>query len=61
MKKRQREILRLVAAGMTDKEIAQRLHLAHSTVKSYLKALYAQHRLQNRAQAAVWALQQGYL
>ena len=49
---RQREIMRLVAAGLSDKEIAARLQLSPYTVRTHLQRLYAQHGLHNRAEAA---------
>lgn len=49
---RQREIMRLVAAGLSDKEIAARLQLSPNTVRTHLQRLYATHGLHNRAEAA---------
>lgn len=49
---RQREIMRLVAAGMSDKEIAARLQVSPYTVRTHLQRLYATHGLHNRAEAA---------
>ncbi|HEV2415024.1 MAG TPA: helix-turn-helix transcriptional regulator [Candidatus Dormibacteraeota bacterium] len=49
---RQREIMQLVATGMSDKEIAARLQVSPHTVRTHLQRLYAQHGLRNRAEAA---------
>lgn len=49
---RQREIMGLVATGMSDKEIAARLQVSPHTVRTHLQRLYAQHGLRNRAEAA---------
>lgn len=49
---RQREIMHLVATGMSDKEIAAQLQLSPHTVRTHLQRLYAQHGLRNRAEAA---------
>jgi len=49
---RQREIMHLVAVGLSDKEIAARLHVSPHTVRTHLQRLYAQHGLHNRAEAA---------
>ncbi len=49
---RQQEIMRLVAAGLSDKEIAARLQVSPYTVRTHLQRLYAQHGLRNRAEAA---------
>jgi DNA-binding CsgD family transcriptional regulator len=52
---RQQEIMRLVAGGLSDKEIAARLQLSPHTVRTHLQRLYAQHGLRNRAEAAaIW-------
>lgn len=49
---RQREIMLLVASGLSDKEIAVRLEVSPHTVRTHLQRLYAQHGLRNRAEAA---------
>ena len=48
---RQREVLELLAAGLSGKEIATRLGLSESTIKSYRKSLYARLRAGRRSQA----------
>jgi len=49
---RQREIMVLVATGLSDKEIAARLQVSPHTVRTHLQRLYSQHGLRNRAEAA---------
>jgi DNA-binding CsgD family transcriptional regulator len=49
---RQREIMHLVATGLSDKEIAARLQVSPHTVRTHLQRLYSQHGLRNRAEAA---------
>jgi DNA-binding CsgD family transcriptional regulator len=49
---RQREIMLLLATGLSDKEIAARLQVSPHTVRTHLQRLYAQHGLRNRADAA---------
>jgi DNA-binding CsgD family transcriptional regulator/uncharacterized protein YkwD len=49
---RQEQIIKLVAAGLGDKEIAARLGLAPNTVRTHLQRLFRQHGLRNRAEAA---------
>jgi DNA-binding CsgD family transcriptional regulator len=49
---RQREIMLLLATGLSDKEIAARLRVSPHTVRTHLQRLYAQHGLRNRAEAA---------
>lgn len=49
---RQREIMHLVAVGLSDKEIAAQLQVSPHTVRTHLQRLYAHHGLRNRAEAA---------
>ncbi len=51
---REREILGLIAEGMTNREIGTRLFLAEKTVKNYVSALLAKLGMQRRTQAAVY-------
>jgi len=48
---REYDILRLMARGMTDKEIAAALHLAPNTVRGYSQSLRAKLHARNRIQA----------
>jgi DNA-binding NarL/FixJ family response regulator len=50
---RETEILELVAAGASDKEVAERLGLARPTVKNCLLGVYAKWRVSSRTEAAV--------
>jgi two-component system response regulator DevR len=58
---RQRDILRLVADGLTNREIAEFVHLSELTVKSYIEDLLKQIGARNRVQAAILATRQGWL
>ena len=49
---REREILGLLADGLTNREIADRLYLSHETIKWYNKQLYGKLGVSNRTQAA---------
>ena len=51
---REREILDLIADGMSNREIAQKLFLAEKTVKNYVSALLSKLDMQRRTQAAVF-------
>jgi two-component system response regulator DevR len=51
----EKRILALVAEGLTNREIAQRMYLAEKTVKNYVSSLLAKLGLERRTQAAVLA------
>ena len=51
----ERRILELIAEGMTNRQIANRLFLAEKTVKNYVSSLLAKLGLERRTQAAVLA------
>ncbi|MHA4818520.1 response regulator [Streptomyces aculeolatus] len=57
--RREREIVALVATGMSNDEIAERLFLAESTVKTHLKRSMAKLGARDRAQVVVIAFQTG--
>lgn len=54
---REREILPLIAEGLTNREIGMRLSLAEKTVKNYISGLLSKLGLQRRTQAAVLHLE----
>ena len=56
---REREVLGLIGAGATNKEIAERLFLSPHTVKDHTTALYRKLGVRNRAEAAKRAEQFG--
>ena len=52
---RQAEILRLIASGLSDKQIGSRLGLSPRTVQSHVDRMYLQHGLHKRtALIAAW-------
>ena len=58
---REIDVLAGVAKGLSDKEIASRLFLSESTVKTHLRAVYHKLKLRNRAQAAAFMVDKGLL
>jgi DNA-binding NarL/FixJ family response regulator len=56
---REMEVLQLVAEGLSNKEIAEKLYLGEGTVKKYLGNVLDKLHLNNRVQAAVYATQKG--
>ncbi len=58
---RELEILRLVAQGLSNTEISQRLYLALSTVKGHNQRIFDKLQVQNRTEAVVRARELGLL
>ena len=56
---RQIEVVRLVARGMSNREIAAELHLAETTVKGYVSEVLNGHGLRDRTQLVVLAYESG--
>jgi DNA-binding NarL/FixJ family response regulator len=58
---RELEILTLVAAGSTNREIAERLGVGEQTVKNHLSAIFHKLGVPNRTHAVMYATRQGWL
>ncbi len=56
---REREVLRLLAKGLSNTEIAQTLFLSEGTVKNYVSALFSKLGVSDRTQAAILAIRSG--
>ncbi|MFD5555422.1 response regulator [Streptomyces sp. NPDC127068] len=56
---REREVLALLGAGLSNPEIAARLHLVEGTVKAYVSAILDRLSVRNRVQAAIVAYEAG--
>ncbi len=57
--KREREIIRLVAEGLKNKEIAERLYISSSTVRHHLSAIFAKLEVADRLKLIVFAFRNG--
>lgn len=53
---RESEVLRQLAFGLTNKEIAQALHISYETVKEHVQHILRKIGVTDRTQAAVWAV-----
>jgi two-component system NarL family response regulator len=52
---REREVLRLIAQGLSNKEIGAALSLSPHTIKAHLRSILDKLQLRNRAEVAAWA------
>ena len=59
LSEREVEVLRLLAAGLSNRDIAQQLHLSEGTVRNHVSAIIAQLGVGDRTQAAVLAVRHG--
>jgi len=57
---RQRDILRLLTQGMSNKMIAKKLSIAEKTVKTHLTAIFASLNVNNRTEAIARTLNQRF-
>jgi len=58
---RERDVLRLVARGLSNKEIGKELNITPHTVKSHLSNALDKLQLSGRVEAAAWAIRHGLL
>jgi len=56
---RESEVLRQLAFGLTNKEIALALHISYETVKEHVQHILRKIGVSDRTQAAVWAVRKG--
>ena len=56
---RESEVLRQLAFGLTNKEIAQALQISYETVKEHVQHILRKVGVSDRTQAAVWAVRKG--
>ncbi|MCS6880324.1 MAG: response regulator transcription factor [Oscillochloridaceae bacterium] len=58
---RELEVLELVAAGRTNKEIAQQLDISNQTVKNHVSSILRKLAVNDRTQAVVYAMRRGWI
>ena len=58
---RENEILKLMARGATNAEIAETLHVAEATVKTHIGSIFAKLGVRDRAAAIVFAYDHGVI
>lgn len=56
---RETEVLRLVAKGLSYKEIAERLVVSHRTVQNHVQSVLRKLALHNRVELTLYAIDQG--
>jgi DNA-binding NarL/FixJ family response regulator len=61
LSKREIEVLRLVAQGLTAPEVAERLYLSVRTVENHLRSIYSKLNVSTRAAATRIAVEHGLL
>jgi DNA-binding NarL/FixJ family response regulator len=57
---REVEVLSLIAQGMSNLEVAERLYLSINSVKTYIRSAYAKIGATSRSRAVAWCLQHGF-
>jgi DNA-binding NarL/FixJ family response regulator len=59
LSEREREVLSLLARGLSNADIAARLYLSEGTVRNYVSSIYGKLGVTDRTQAAVLAVRYG--
>jgi len=58
---REIEILKLLATGQANKQIAHRLHISEKTVRNHVSHMYEKLRIYDRSQAVLYAVRKGLI
>ncbi len=56
---REQEVLRLIARGLSDRQVGEQLGLSGRTVGTHVRHMLAKTGLDNRTELSVWAVEQG--
>ena len=56
---REKEILPMLLAGWTNKEIAAKIFVSEKTVEFHLKIIYTKVGVRKRSLVSIWAIRQG--
>ena len=58
---REIEVLQLIAEGLSNKELAQKLSISEKTVKTHVSSILGKLQLEDRTQAAIYAYKHGFV
>jgi DNA-binding CsgD family transcriptional regulator len=61
LSEREHEITQLVAEGLTNREVAERLFLSHNTVKVHLRNIFTKTGVASRTELSMLAVQEGWI
>lgn len=56
---REEQVVALIAEGLTNQEIAERMYVSINSVKTYIRSAYRKMGVSSRSQAVVWGLRHG--
>ena len=56
---REAEVLTLIAQGLSNQQIADRVYVSINSVKSYIRTAYRKIGAERRTQAVLWTLEHG--
>lgn len=57
--KRELDVLRLIAKGLSNTDIARKLHLSEGTIRNHVSAIFTKLQVNDRTQAAILAIHHG--
>ena len=58
---REKEVLQLIAKGLSNEEIAKTLFISKHTVKNHITNIYRKMGSRNRTKVALWAIRYGLI